>query len=153
VSQCITELIKSHQVVHIMGTGKKQTTLIDPNYHVYDFLGPEMPTIMKMAHMVICRAGLSTISELSVLGKVAIVVPMPQSHQELNAAILKERSAAVVLDDQEFSAENLVRVVNSLKFNVERQKLLARNIQNLIPRDASQKLANIIINLSNANSK
>lgn len=150
VGQSIQNLVKSHQVVHITGKGKKVTNFADENYHTFEFVGRELPTIMKMAHLVVSRAGLSTISELSVLGKVAIVVPMPESHQEFNGQVLKDRSAAVVLNKEEFTPEGLTRIVNSLKFNVERQQLLSRNIKNLMPKDAPQKIAQIIIDTTNA---
>ncbi len=145
VAKAIPDLVKSHQVVHITGQGKKDPRFQNPNYHVYDFLPTQMPTIMKMADIVICRAGLSTMAELSVLGKVAIVVPMPKSHQEENAQVLKDRSAAVVLDKTEFNPENLERVVTTLKFNVVRQKLLSENISKLMPHDAQTRLAKIIL--------
>jgi UDP-N-acetylglucosamine--N-acetylmuramyl-(pentapeptide) pyrophosphoryl-undecaprenol N-acetylglucosamine transferase len=97
-----------------------------------------------LADIVIARAGLSTISELSVLGKIAVIVPMPNSHQEENGAVLKKKSAAVVLDKREFNAEDLPRIITSLKFNVERQKLLKRNISAIMPHDAAVRIARIV---------
>ncbi len=152
VTESLPQLIKSHQIVHITGIGKK-TNFTSPNYHQYEFLNREMPTIMKMAHIVLCRAGLSTITELSALSKISIVVPMPDSHQEQNAAVLKKHAAAVVLTKEEFIPEVLVRVVNSLKFNVQRQKLLAENMGKLMPKDAALNIAKIIKRVVNESTK
>ncbi len=144
VEECLPELVKSHQVVHVSGAGK-MIKFQHPDYHQYEFLGREFPTILKMAHVVISRAGLSTIGELSSLGKIAIIVPMPDSHQEANAQVLKKRGAAIVLNKEEFNAETLVRVVNSAKFNDQRQQSLIRNMQELMPHDAAYKIAEIIL--------
>ena len=145
VEAALPNLVKAHQIVHITGRGKNSIKFSHPDYHAYEFLGPEMPTILKMADMVICRAGLSTISELAILGKISILVPMPNSHQEENGILLKKRGAAVVLIKDEFTPENLILVVNSLKFNVKRRESLKKNISLLMPKDAAEKLAQIII--------
>jgi UDP-N-acetylglucosamine--N-acetylmuramyl-(pentapeptide) pyrophosphoryl-undecaprenol N-acetylglucosamine transferase len=143
--KALPELVKAHQVVHITGKGKG-INFSHPDYHQYEFLNTEFPTIMKLADIIVCRAGLSTIAELSVLGKISIVVPMPDSHQEDNADVLKRSGAAAVMYQDEFTPENLTRVINSLKFNVKRQESLKRNIMALMPKDAAAKLAKIVIN-------
>lgn len=143
VLAAMSELVKSHQVIHITGAGNTNE-FQDPNYHQYEFLGKEMPAAMKLADIVVCRAGLSTLAELSVLGKVAVIVPMPGSHQEANAEIIRERSAAVVLGKNEFDPENLVRVINSLKFNPKRNELLRKNIFEIMPHDAAARIAQLI---------
>jgi UDP-N-acetylglucosamine--N-acetylmuramyl-(pentapeptide) pyrophosphoryl-undecaprenol N-acetylglucosamine transferase len=145
VGMCMPELVNTHQVIHITGPGRNITSYKHPFYHQFEFLGSDFPDALKIADTVICRAGLSTIAELSVLGKIAIVVPMPDSHQEENAEILKERAAAVVLNKQEFNPEDLPRIVSSLKFNIGRQKLLMENIKKIMPADAADKIAKIIL--------
>jgi len=144
VAECAQELAKSHQVIHVTGLGKIVPMPPLENYRQVEFLTKDMPDAMKLADIVITRAGISTISELSALGKVSVVVPMPGSHQEDNAALLKDHSAAVVLGPDEFTAEELPRIINSLKFNVARQKLLAENISGIMPHDAASRIAQII---------
>ncbi|HYC28077.1 MAG TPA: glycosyltransferase, partial [Chitinophagaceae bacterium] len=146
VVDAMPEMVKTHQVIHITGPGKNiHQEFKHPGYHVFEFIpSADMADAMKIADIVIARAGLSTIAELSALGKIAIIVPIPDSHQEDNATILKEQRAAVVLDKTEFNAEELPRIVRSLKFNVGRQKLLTDNIKELMPHDASERIAKII---------
>jgi UDP-N-acetylglucosamine--N-acetylmuramyl-(pentapeptide) pyrophosphoryl-undecaprenol N-acetylglucosamine transferase len=145
--EALPELVKAHQVIHITGKGKT-IKFENPNYHQYEFLGREMPHAMKLADIVVCRAGLSTIAELSALGKVAIVVPMPDSHQEDNAEILRETNSAVVLNKEEFTAEILARIIVSLKFNQARCNLLASSMSKLMPKDSAEKIAKIIMDKS-----
>ncbi|HEX5429829.1 MAG TPA: UDP-N-acetylglucosamine--N-acetylmuramyl-(pentapeptide) pyrophosphoryl-undecaprenol N-acetylglucosamine transferase [Patescibacteria group bacterium] len=144
VLSALPELLNAHQIIHITGAGKK-IDFNDPNYHQYEFLGPEMPDAFKIADIVVARAGLSTIAELSALGKVSIIVPMPDSHQEDNAEILSRTNSAVVLTHHEFTPETLARVIVSLKFNVKRCELLSRNIAQLMPHDSATRIAKIIL--------
>jgi UDP-N-acetylglucosamine--N-acetylmuramyl-(pentapeptide) pyrophosphoryl-undecaprenol N-acetylglucosamine transferase len=145
VGQALPELVKAHQVIHITGVGKNQIQLSDPNYHPYELLTKEMSDAMKLADIVVARAGLSTIAELSALGKVSIIVPMPDSHQEENGEVLKRKNAAVVLNKEEFNPETLARVIVSLKFNQKRCELLTGNMKNLMPHDSAERIAKIII--------
>jgi UDP-N-acetylglucosamine--N-acetylmuramyl-(pentapeptide) pyrophosphoryl-undecaprenol N-acetylglucosamine transferase len=149
LAEALPELVKAHQVIHITGRGKAASSFKHPNYHPHEFLSEDMPDAMKMSDMILSRAGLSTIAELSVLGKVAIIVPMPDTHQEFNAAILKERSAAVVLNSVEFNSTDLPRIINAVKFNPARQKALIKNISAIMPHDAASRIANLIIEHAN----
>lgn len=144
VEEVLPELIKAHEIIHLTGKGNR-ISFQDPNYHQYEFVTKEYPDAMKLADIVIARAGLSTLAELSALKKVSIIVPMPDSHQEDNASLVKQANAAVVLYKDEFTPETLNRVIVSLKFNPKRTELLSNNIGKLIPHDAAQKLARIII--------
>ena len=59
-----------------------------------------MAPVMRAADLVICRAGASTISEITALATPAILVPSPyvtNNHQEKNARILEQHGGAVVL--------------------------------------------------------
>ncbi len=145
LQKALPDLARAHQVVHQTGAGK-QIDFKDKNYHAYELMQFEpYAAILKAAHLVVARAGLSTIAELSALAKVAIIIPMSATHQEENAKILEENHAAVVLYREEASAENLTRVINSLKFNQKRVEALASNMKNLMPHDAAEKIAKVII--------
>ncbi|MGE5392407.1 MAG: UDP-N-acetylglucosamine--N-acetylmuramyl-(pentapeptide) pyrophosphoryl-undecaprenol N-acetylglucosamine transferase [Candidatus Saccharibacteria bacterium] len=152
VEELLPGLVLGNQIIHITGRRKNNISFTHQNYHPYEFLRDEMPSAMKLADIVMCRAGLSTISELSALGKVAVVIPIPDSHQEDNARILRDAHAAVTVDKDEFDPETIGRIINSLRFNIGRQKMLSRNIGALMPKDAGERIADRIIKLcDNAN--
>ena len=70
-------------------------TGIEVREYIYD-----MPLVMAAADVVLCRAGASTISELTAIAKPAILVPSPNvtaNHQEKNARVLADQGAAVLL--------------------------------------------------------
>lgn len=71
---------------------------------------PEVPAWMAQAHLVVCRAGASTLAELTALGRGALLVPFPfaaNNHQEFNARFLAERGAAELILNKNFTGEIL----------------------------------------------
>ena len=70
-----------------------------------------LPLALAAADLVICRAGASTIAELSVLGTRALLVPLPaatKNHQYRNAASLVDAGAARIVPDAELDANLLL---------------------------------------------
>lgn len=145
VAESLPELLKAHQIIHQTGRGKKMD-FEHPDYHQYELIRfDKYLDALKLADIVLARAGLSTVTELSVLGKLAIIVPIPGTHQEDNALILKYTSSAIVLNAEEFDSAGLPRIITVLKFDVARQNLLQKNIARLFPRDAAASIAKLII--------
>ena len=79
----------------------------------------DLPARIAGAHLVIARSGASTVSELAVIGRPAILVPLPgalDQDQAANAAVLGDIGAATVVDQKQFTsawlAAELARVLN-----------------------------------------
>jgi len=69
---------------------------------------PEMPELMARAHLIVCRAGASTLAELTAMGRAALLVPYPyaaNNHQEHNARFLAAAGAAQLILNKEFTGE------------------------------------------------
>lgn len=146
IAEILPDLVKAHQVIHQTGRGKNKIGFKNANYHPMELIPfPVYASILNLAHLVVARAGLSTIAELSALGKPAIIIPMPRTHQEENVKILEDEHAAVILTGVEVASENLAQVINSLKFNQKRTETLSQNISKLMPKDAALQIAKIII--------
>jgi UDP-N-acetylglucosamine--N-acetylmuramyl-(pentapeptide) pyrophosphoryl-undecaprenol N-acetylglucosamine transferase len=78
---------------------------------------PEVPAWMARAHLVVCRAGASTLAELTALGRGAILVPFPFAanyHQEFNARFLAEKGAAELILNKDFTGEILADKIKHL---------------------------------------
>lgn len=116
----LEDLKNSLRIIH--QTGEKDYSEVVEVYsykgfdaEIYPFIS-EMERFYPRAHLVICRAGALTISELMVFKKASILIPFPYAahrHQEFNALKLVKRDAA--------------RMLNSLTLNGE---ILAREIKN-----------------------
>ncbi|MDR0936866.1 MAG: UDP-N-acetylglucosamine--N-acetylmuramyl-(pentapeptide) pyrophosphoryl-undecaprenol N-acetylglucosamine transferase [Oscillospiraceae bacterium] len=70
----------------------------------------DMAAKLQASSLAICRAGASTLNELAVLGKPAVLVPSPyvaENHQEINARAIESRGNAIVLREKDCTAEAL----------------------------------------------
>jgi UDP-N-acetylglucosamine--N-acetylmuramyl-(pentapeptide) pyrophosphoryl-undecaprenol N-acetylglucosamine transferase len=77
----------------------------------------DMAARYRWADLVLCRAGASTLAELTACGKPAILVPYPHAaddHQRLNALALQQRGAAQVILDDELTGERLYQTMDGL---------------------------------------
>jgi UDP-N-acetylglucosamine--N-acetylmuramyl-(pentapeptide) pyrophosphoryl-undecaprenol N-acetylglucosamine transferase len=76
-----------------------------------------LPEEMAKAHLVIGRAGASTVAELTVMGRPAILVPLPQAiddDQLNNATRLAELGAAWCIEQKELTPERLASAISRL---------------------------------------
>jgi UDP-N-acetylglucosamine--N-acetylmuramyl-(pentapeptide) pyrophosphoryl-undecaprenol N-acetylglucosamine transferase len=150
----LQELIKVAQVMHSTGVGKKIKPPIDlpavhDRYHQYEYI-EHMDEALIAADIVITRAGIGTITGLSDYGKISIIIPMPNSHQEANAQYLYDHFAAIVLDQMEITPDTFAKVVRKLLFDVKLQKELQKNISAIIPKDATRNVLKVILDFLNA---
>lgn len=103
----------------------------------------EMDQAYARAHLVVCRAGATTIAELTAFGKPAILVPYPYAaydHQRLNAQALKEWGAAEMILDRELSGENLASVIKTLYLDRERLKTMGEAARRLGKPEAAERI-------------
>lgn len=119
------------------------------NIEVHDFLS-DMPDQYANADLVISRAGASSISELCLLGKPAILVPSPnvaEDHQTHNAMALVNQNAAVLVKDCE-AAEKLIPAALELIHDDQRLEALHTNILRLAQPDSAKRIAEEVIALA-----
>ena len=83
---------------------------------VYHFI-EDMGKIYWSADIVVCRAGSTTVAELTVTGRPAILVPYPHAtdnHQAANARALADAGGAIVISEGELTGEKLADEVKGL---------------------------------------
>ena len=110
-----------------------------------------MDAAYSAADIVVCRAGALTISELSILGKAAILIPSPnvaEDHQTVNANALVNREAAILIKDKEAKSK-LIEVLKDVLANDEKRKILQKNIVYFSRPDAAIKIAEEILKVCN----
>ncbi|NDV79232.1 undecaprenyldiphospho-muramoylpentapeptide beta-N-acetylglucosaminyltransferase [Dysgonomonas sp. 511] len=118
------------------------------NVHVFEFIN-RMDLAYKAADLVISRAGASSISELSLLGKPTILVPSPnvsEDHQTKNAMALVKHDAAILIRDDE-AMTKLVDVALDTINDENKLKSLSENIYKLAHHNASDRIVDEVIKL------
>ncbi len=147
VEENVHRMTQLGQVVHITGRNKRNSFSRN-GYFVFEFLEPEVLfSILKRSQVVISRAGLGFLTELSFLAKPSILIPMPGSHQEDNADEFQKKQAAIVLEQKELSGGKLVETVRKILEDKELQKKLSKNIKGVIKTGAEKKIVAIIDSL------
>ena len=119
------------------------------NIEVHDFLS-DMPDRYAQADLVISRAGASSISELCLLGKPAILVPSPnvaEDHQTHNAMALVNKEAAVLVRDAD-AADKLVDTAIELIQDNNKLTQLHTNVLKLAQKDSARRIAEEVIKLA-----
>ena len=113
--------------------------------YIYD-----MAPVMRAADLVICRAGASTISELTALGVPALIVPSPyvtNNHQEKNARVLEAAGGAVVLLEGESSGQALFQAACGILRNAERRAGMERAMASLGILDATERIYRTVMEI------
>jgi UDP-N-acetylglucosamine--N-acetylmuramyl-(pentapeptide) pyrophosphoryl-undecaprenol N-acetylglucosamine transferase len=111
---------------------------IEVREYIYD-----MPLVMSAADVVLCRAGASTISELTAIAKPAILVPSPNvtaNHQEKNARVLSDQGAAVLLREADCVHGTMYETASLLLHSRSRLDSMTRALNGMAVPDAGEKI-------------
>ena len=120
-----------------------------PGLEVREYI-QDMGVMMRGADLVICRAGASTISELTALGVPAIIVPSPNvthNHQEHNARVLANAGGAVMLLEKDSSDRLLYDTARESLEDAERRKRMSAAMSSLGTIDAAEKIYAAVMSL------
>lgn len=153
VESNIDKLLEKYQVIHVAGKNKSNAGILPrQGYYKYEFLdAKQLSAFYRIADVVITRCGLGALSEVAYLGKPAILVPLPDSHQEDNAEFFYRQKAAIVLDQKEISGEALLKAIETIIGNELKRDELSANIKKIMPANANGRFVEIIISLIGKN--
>ena len=122
----------------LQGSGLADHPEVDVREYIYD-----MPLVMAAADLVLCRAGASTISELTAIAKPSILVPSPNvtaNHQEKNARVLADQGAAVLLLEKDCQGDALYEQADGLLRDRPRREEMVRALNSMAVPDAGEKI-------------
>ena len=106
-----------------------------------------MPEALAAADLVICRSG-GSVAELAVVGRAAILVPLPIApfdHQAANAGVLVRAGAAIMLRDPEVTTERLAREVGALLGEPGTLERMGEAALLVGQPDAAAKVADVVV--------
>lgn len=150
-------LLSQYTVVHQVGrvsggAAKRIQDMLEPSlrsrYHAMPYLSTESYSyLVNKATIVIGRSGANTVTEIAVLGKVAIFIPLPWSanqEQYHNAMILKDAGSALVLEQRNFTPESLIKDIYTVMNNLPAMRRKAKAYAAHIPQDGAQRFVKVI---------
>ena len=147
-------------LIHSTGKAwyKKMTETLEREKPGYEKLGMDvreyiydMPLVMAAADLVMCRAGASTLAELTAMGKPAVLIPSPNvtnNHQEKNACVRSEAGGARLLLELEFTADSMLGLVSELLHHPETLEDMSAKMRALGLPDATNRIAGIVLGLA-----
>jgi len=144
------------RIQFIHQTGESDHEDIARVYSDLGFSGIVVPFVYNMAEayaladVVLCRAGATTLSEITAIGKAAILVPYPHAasnHQELNARKLEDMGAARVVLDRELSGERIAELFRTLYLDERMRSELERQAAAFGRLDAADRIVQLAMSL------
>jgi UDP-N-acetylglucosamine--N-acetylmuramyl-(pentapeptide) pyrophosphoryl-undecaprenol N-acetylglucosamine transferase len=164
VKEALPQLLKSYNIIHQCGSvsflnskkdleeaASKLPPKLKNNYLVEEYYPSEiLADILQKADFIIGRGGAHTIYELAFLAKPSIIIPIPWvSHGEQleNAKILKKAGSSIIINENNFTTQNLIKACQTMKKELKHRKSKAQEFSKTIKSDAASKIAREILSV------
>ena len=111
----------------------------------------EMDREMTAADVVVCRAGATTLAELTAAGKPAVLIPLPTAaddHQRKNAAVMVGAGAAEMIEQKDLSGEAIAGRITALVADADRRARMADAARALARPDAARVIVDRALELA-----
>jgi len=137
-------------------TGERDLELVRDGYRRAGIEARVEPFLFTMAReinaadLVVCRAGATTIAELTAAGRAAVLVPLPTAaddHQRRNAEVVASAGAAVIVDQQGLTGTQLAARIVALIGDVQRLDAMSAAARRLARPDAARVIADKALEL------
>ncbi len=135
----LPEIARRYQALGDSGVDAQATAFID-----------DMANAYAQADLLVCRAGATTIAELTVCKKPAILVPFPYAaddHQTVNARSMVRNGAAILLPERDLTGQKLAGELRALEADRERLRRMARQSGLLGRPEAAREIAEVCVSL------
>lgn len=141
-------------VVH--QTGARQMEKVKQTYKGFGIKAKVLPFIVDMAgaylsaDLIICRAGATSLAEITASGKAAILIPYPwaaNDHQTKNAQAMAEAGAAVMISERELGSGKLFGVIQNLLYDEQKLRKMEKKSAKLGNINAAEKIVDACMKL------
>lgn len=144
IDRVAVALTQEANVIHLTGRGKGIESR-HPDHHVREFVDLEMADALAVADVIVCRAGLSTITELAALSKAAVIIPLPDSPQHANADMVAD--ASVILEQRHTTLRQLLEVIQALLNDEYRRSDLGAKMHGKLRTNVADELVKMLRSL------
>lgn len=135
------------QVLHVVGPKQQlQAPATGVPYVVLNYVD-RMDLAYAAADAVVCRAGSNTVTEVSGVGLPAVYVPLPigNGEQALNARPVVDAGGGLLVQDRDLTPDWVRSALPTLLNDAEALAVMGRSAADVIPLDADDKLARLIL--------
>ena len=135
------------QVLHVVGPKNEVSVEQGAAPYVVASYVDRMDYALAAADLMVCRAGANSVTEAAAVGVPAVFVPLPigNGEQELNARPVVDAGGALLVTDAAFTTDWVLATIPGLIADASRLAEMSAAASGLIPRDADEKLARIIL--------
>lgn len=165
INEAVIELVKekkNEKYQIIWATGTKQFDIVKEDFeksniyinslknvkmlpYIYN-----MEEFMNIADLFVCRSGAMTITEISIVGKPSIFIPLPSksaNRQEDNALVLKKIGAAKIILNKDVNGEILAKEIDDIIEDKQELEEMGKIANTIAPSNVEDKIYNELLNL------
>ena len=122
----------SYQIIYATGKQNYENVLknVDEKDYIKCFETIDGANVMKNSTLLVCRAGATTLAEITAMGMPAILIPspyVPNNHQYYNAKSLSDRDAAILIEEKDLTPDKLNKEISDIINNESKLKSLGNH--------------------------
>jgi UDP-N-acetylglucosamine--N-acetylmuramyl-(pentapeptide) pyrophosphoryl-undecaprenol N-acetylglucosamine transferase len=153
----LEDYLAKTQIIHVTGAReygdylqirKKLPLKLRKNYLISPFLdAKKLPAAFALADLIIARSGASTLVDITLAKKPAILIPLPWAagnHQKKNAEIYARQDAVIKFSQDRLTSRELFNTIMRLLSDETKLKLMSKRIGRMAEPRAAQKIVNVI---------
>jgi len=147
IRQCIPEITRTHQILHLTGKGKLDNNIHHPHYHQVEFT-TRMADILSVSNLCITRGGSNAIHEILALRIPMLIIPLSRGSrgdQIKNAKYFQSKGYALHLPEKNLNKATFLNAWSDL---ISKQNLIRSTTLHATPTDAVNKIIREILRIT-----
>ncbi|MDO8573311.1 MAG: UDP-N-acetylglucosamine--N-acetylmuramyl-(pentapeptide) pyrophosphoryl-undecaprenol N-acetylglucosamine transferase [Candidatus Daviesbacteria bacterium] len=146
VEQCIGKLTKIAQIIHVTGDNKfrdyeRLENISNSNYSVRKWINKDWGDVLSQSDLVVSRAGINTLTEVAILGKPTLTIPIQNKEQNKNAEYFEKLGLTKILTQSKLSGQTLLENIKLMLNNLKSLNEKAGRVKKNIITDGASRLA------------
>lgn len=160
IKDILNDLLPSVQILHQSGQLDYPSLCeamealpedLKKHYKLFSFITDDMPEALQSSDLVLTRGGANTLSELTLLKKPSIIIPLPKAannHQMKNARVIEKHGACIIIEQSLLTKDLLLKTIKDLISDTEKLKNMSEKSASLAKPDAAELIAKTILSVT-----